>query len=51
VHDGDLAGRPAEADESKLQPESEGLGKGGVVVRRGVVVVNCNGIILERLMD
>src|SRR6185503_11390442 len=30
VEDGDLSGRPAEADESQLEPEAERLGKSGV---------------------
>jgi hypothetical protein len=30
VHDGDLTGRPAEADEAEFQPEAKGLGETGV---------------------
>lgn len=30
MHDGDLAGRPAETDKAELEPEQKGLGEGGV---------------------
>jgi len=38
MHDGDLPGGAAEADEAELQPVQEGLaegGKGGALLRRG----------------
>jgi hypothetical protein len=35
VHDGDLAGGPAEADEAQLQPETKGVGKANYVGHGG----------------
>jgi hypothetical protein len=34
VHDGDLPGRPAEADEAELQPEAQGFGEGNTAGSR-----------------